>query len=154
MSKLCGEMGHKTKTGQPCGYRIAENAEACPHHSPNPWAREFQKKGLQLCRTKRLPEGIDVENLETVDDLLALYARVARSADKQKDVDHKRLDIIIRALNGANQVLQTKAMKELYEVALQLQGHGQSLLVLAQLKNGPSRPLPGVRAMLEGEKSA
>ena len=150
--KLCGSSGHKAKDGRPCGYRIAETADSCPHHAPGgSKAKDFQAKGLMASKFKRVPANVDVTGLETADAILGILAQVAVTAAKDPNPDLKRLDVIIRACNGANAVLQTKAIKELNDTIMRTEGHGPAFLLLERFKTGSSRPLPGTRGLIASE---
>ena len=146
--KLCGSLGFKSKTtNQPCGYRIADHAESCPHHAPGgSKAREFQMKGATASRYNRIPSQIQAGNLDTTEAIRQVYVDVITTAVTQKRIDRSRLEIVIKSLNGASALLQVDAMKELSEILLLAEGHGKAVIVLNSLKTARRRPLPGLPA--------
>lgn len=142
--KLCGDHGHKSKNGGPCNFKIADGASACHHHAADQTrAKEILSSAILARKQLRLPESIETGELKTLHDLKRGFAQVIRNAATEKHVDLRRLDVIIKCLNGANAVLQTEATKELSELLLKIDGHGASLLVLQRLKEAPLRHLPG-----------
>lgn len=143
--KLCGDNGHTSKDGRPCGFQIGDNALSCHHHS------EDKSREKEICaeavisrKYKRLPEDFEIGELRTVEEIQRGYTQVVKSALTDRHVDLRRLDTIIRALAGANAVLQTQAVKELNETVLRAEGHGPALVILEGLKTSRMRRLPGV----------
>jgi hypothetical protein len=143
--KLCGSLGFKSKTtNQPCGYRIADSADSCPHHAPGgSTAREFQLKGAMASRYNRIPSQIQAGDLDTTEAIRQVYADVIHTAVTMKRIDRSRLELVIKSLNGASTLLQVDAMKELNETLLRSEGHGPALIVLESLKTSRLRRLPG-----------
>lgn len=147
--KLCGENGHTSKAGRPCGFKIGDNALSCHHHALDKTREREIVSSAKLARKQlRLPESIDVGDLQMIGDLQRGFASVVRIAATDRHADLKRLDVLIRALNGANGVLQTAAVKELNETVLKAEGHGAALVILEGLKAGKTRRLPGLVSAL------
>jgi hypothetical protein len=142
----CGKYGHVTKDGRPCGYVVGKGATACPHHSGDPdRVKAFQRRGGETSQEKRLPRAIGiVASVQTARGLQETYESVIQEVCTAKKPDLKRMDVILKALSGANAVLQTEAVKELNETVLKAEGHGPALVILEGLKAGRTRRLPGV----------
>lgn len=147
----CGDHGFKTKDGTPCGYRIPETATSCPHHDPNgpSRARSFQSKGTLAAQYRRIPEQIQAGDLRTVEALRDIYGQVIETATKQKGVDLKVLDTVLKALSGASNLLQVDAVNTLADALARTEGHGQGLLVLERLKQTKLRPVAPPRRLPE-----
>jgi hypothetical protein len=143
--KLCGDNGHTSKAGRLCGFKIGDNALSCHHHS------EDKSREKEICaeavisrKYRRLPEDFEIGELRTVEEIQRGYTQVVKSALTDRRADLRRLDTIIRALAGANAVLQTAEIKSLNETVLKAEGHGAALVILERLKVGKTRRLPGL----------
>ena len=78
--RSCGDRGYKTKAGAPCGYKIADGAESCPHHDPNgSRARLFQAKGTAAAQLRQLPAQLEGMDLRKILDDLSQIATSARN---------------------------------------------------------------------------
>ena len=140
----CGESGYVTKAGTPCGFRVGKG-KACPHHDPDPTRlARIQAKSRIGVEAAAIPQGLKWNTLETVAQIRDGYAQVVSIASSQRRVDLKRLDVIIRALNGATGLVQVEAMKDLNETLLRAEGHGAGLVILEGLKAGAKKRLPGM----------
>jgi hypothetical protein len=150
--KRCGEFGHVGKNGLPCQYKIYGQATCCPHHDED---KARQTTLLAKARAggvaMRLPEAIDLGGLQTLADLKRGFSQVVRNAATEKHVDLKRLDVIIRALNGANAVLQTEATKELTDTLLKLDGQAAGVMAVQRLKEAQVLVLPKRKSVLKTE---
>lgn len=132
-----------TKTGTPCGYRVYDT-EFCPHHDPDKTRQEELLEKAQAGRiVKTIPDEIEIDELSTSKDIQYGFQQVIKAASTKKGVDLKRLDVVIRALNGANAVQQTEEIREQNRILLMLDGHGASLAAIQRLKDAPTRQLPG-----------
>lgn len=151
--KLCGEGGFTTKSGTLCGYRLADGVEACPHHGGDPeLVKAWQRRGGETTQEKRLPSDIAIPGSVTcVSDLQDTYEAVIREVCTAKKPDLRRMDTILRALSGANAVLQTEAVSTLNETIMRAEGHGPALVILEGLKQGRTRSLPGVAKRIAKE---
>lgn len=139
----CGFYGHLTKAGKPCRFRILAGMESCQHHDTNGTRREkIQKKAEAAALLREMPDKIRITDLSTSADIQLGFQQVIKAASSQKSVDTRRLDVVIKALNGANAVQQTEAIREQNRILLMLDGHGASLAALQRLKDAPVRPLP------------
>lgn len=139
----CGFYGHLTKAGKWCRFRILAGLESCQHHDTNGTRRErIQKKADAAILLRELPDKIRITDLSTSADIQLGFQQVIKAASSQKSVDVRRLDVVIKALNGANAVQQTEEIREQNRILLMLDGHGASLAALQRLKDAPVRPLP------------
>lgn len=140
----CGFYGHKTKMGKPCRYRIKPGLQCCPHHDPDPERWEgIQRKADAGKITRTIPDQIEITDLATSQDIQFGFQQVIKAASTQKSIDLKRLDVVIRALNGANAVQQTEEIREQNRILMMLDGHGASIAALQRLKDAPVKALPG-----------
>lgn len=138
---LCGAA---TKGGKSCGYKVADEEKWCPHHDPDPTRRERILKRAQLGQEAReMPDEIKIVDLSTSKDLQYGFQQVIKAASSKAKVDLKRLDVVIRALNGANAVQQTEEIREQNRILMLLDGHGASVAALQRLKEAPTKALPG-----------
>lgn len=152
---LCGSKGFKAKSGDPCGYRIGDQAESCPHHAPGgSKAKDFQAKGVLASQYKRLPEQIQAGDLKTTDDLRSVYAQIIATATTDRNVDLKRLDVVLKALSGAGNLLQVDAINQLSDQLARSEGHGSALIILERLRTTTLRPVPPPKRMAVQEERA
>jgi sulfopyruvate decarboxylase TPP-binding subunit len=91
----------------------------------------------------RLPQNIQVGKLGTIEEIRQLYVDLLNATMTQKNLERSRLDVAVKILAGASNLLQIDAMKELTDILLQLEGQGNAVLVLNSLKQARRRPLPG-----------
>jgi hypothetical protein len=105
----------------------------------------MQRRGGLNAQEKNLPAAIAITaSVRTTADLQATYESVIQEVCTAKKPDMKRMDVILKALSGANAVLQTEAVKELNDTVLKAEGHGPALVILEGLKAGRTRRLPGI----------
>jgi phosphomannomutase len=143
--KLCGINGHTSKAVRPCGFKIGDNALSCHHHSEDKSReKEICAEAVVSRKYKRLPEDFEIGELRTVEEIQRGYTQVVKSALADRHADLRRLDTIIRALNGAATALQTQTVRELNDTLLRAEGHGPALVILEGLKTSRMRRLPGV----------
>jgi hypothetical protein len=155
----CGDHGFLTKAGKPCGYKISDQETCCPHHDEDKSrAKRFQTKGWAQAQENRLPRSVMIPgSVTSVEDLQATYTAVIEEVCTVKKADLKRMDVILRALSGANAVLQTKAVSDLNDTVMRAEGHGPALVILEGLKKGRTRRLPGIaerKAKVEDAETA
>lgn len=137
-------MGFKTKSGAPCGFKIADEALCCQHHDVDKTRQRELIDKMRLAKTQlRLPSDIDVGELNSLPEIQAGYRAVVNIAAREKGADLKRLDVITRALNGANTALQTQVLRELNDTILRAEGMGPALILLDGLRKRPTSRLPG-----------
>ena len=118
--RLCGE---PTKAGTSCGYKLADDERYCPHHDPDRTRQERLVKKAQLgSMAKDIPDEIEITELSTSKDIQFGFQQVIKAASTKKKVDLKRLDVVIRALNGANAVQQTEEIREQNRILLMYGG--------------------------------
>ena len=153
--KLCGDNGHKAKSGAPCGYRISSEATSCPHHAPGgSKAKDFQAKGVLASQYKRLPEQIRAGDLKTTDDLRNVYAQIIATATNDRGVDLKRFDVVLKALGGAGNLLQVDAINQLSDQLARSEGHTNALIILERMRTTTLRPVPPPKRMAVQEERA
>ncbi len=144
--RLCGQYGHKTKTGASCGYRLADEATACPHHSADKTKQQaLIKKAMSARREAALPDTVSTNDFATIDDSLRVRAQVVEILRMAKQPDYRRLDMILKATTGASSDHATKAMKEQNDILLMLEGHGAGVAALQRMKASSLRVLPRKR---------
>ena len=144
MPMTCGQYGYLAKSGKPCGQYLHGNDRVCIYHDPDKSrAHAMQSKGGTIANHKQLPDRIRA-SVKTVEELQLAYGMVIEEVTTAKQADLKRLDIVLKALSGANAVLQTASLKELNETMLRAEGHGPALVILEGLKAGKMKRLPGV----------
>jgi hypothetical protein len=144
--KLCGDNGHKAKDGRPCGFKIADSAVSCHHHAADKTRQREIVDAMRLAQQRlRIPEEIETNEFATVADCLRVRAQVVKILKTEKRPDFRRLDMILKATNGASNDHSTKAQERQNEILLQLDGHGAGLAALQRLKESPIRVLPGRR---------
>jgi len=143
-----------TKEGTPCRYFIAEGETLCPHHDPDKTRQERLIARATLGKEARaMPEKLEITDLSTSKDLQYGFQQVIKAASSQRQVDLKRLDVVIRALNGANAVQQTEEIREQNRILMMLDGHGASVAALQRLRDAPTKALPGRALKQVGPKS-
>lgn len=142
-----------TKAGTPCRYILGENEELCPHHDPDQSRKErLLKRAAVGQEAREIPDEIEITELSTSKDIQFGFQQVIKAASTKKKVDLKRLDVVIRALNGANAVQQTEEIREQNRILMMLDGHGASLAAIQRLKDAPTRQLPGRKLKQIGPK--
>lgn len=110
------------------------------------------KKAQLGSMAKDIPDEIEITELSTSKDIQFGFQQVIKAASTKKKVDLKRLDVVIRALNGANAVQQTEEIREQNRILMMLDGHGASLAAIQRLKDAPTRQLPGRKLKQIGPK--
>jgi len=141
----CGDHGHTTKQGTPCGFIIRDSDTSCPHHAEDlSRARAFQSRGGLIANLKQLPDWIDTGEFETTGDIKRTLASIAREVASNEKADLKRATVLIATCNAAATVLNTEAVGILNETIMRAEGHGPALVILEGLKRGRTRRLPGV----------
>ena len=141
----CGDYGHKTKGGEPCGFWLGTGQTSCPHHDPSDKSRqaEIHRKADAAKITRTIPDQIEITDLSTSKDIQFGFQQVIKAASTQKSIDLKRLEVVIKALNGANSVQQTEEIREQNRILMMLDGHGASIAALQRLREAPVKALPG-----------
>src|SRR5262245_471081 len=143
----CGSHGHKSKDGQPCQFNLPEGVTACHHHDTDQTrAKAILARATAAVQEMRLPDDLETNNFETVNDCLKVRAKVVDILKTEKKPDYRRLELILKATSGASSDHATKAMEEQNKLLLALDGHGPGLAALQRLKDSPIRVLPGKRS--------
>lgn len=149
---ICGDHGHVTKGGTPCGQQIAETATACIWHSHSAEERSEMMRQASLMGQERhrkiLPKNAPKP------DFSSREAIVAWSQDKAHRVLTGQLDryLSAEARGWASVALAAKAaeaQERLLEALVKLEHGGAAVAILTRLQEalegGSRRPVPGRR---------
>lgn len=152
MKRICGDFGHKKKSGEPCGFSVPEGKTCCHHHDPDPTrANEIRQRAAQAVSESRLPAELVTNDFRTVEDCLRVKAQLVEMLKKEKKPDYRRLELILKITSSATADHAAKAVEEQNRLLLALDGHGPGLAVLQRLKESPVRVLPGKRITIPEE---
>jgi hypothetical protein len=151
--RTCFEAGgHRTKTGKECRYFVAADQTSCPHHSIDKSRQmEILAKAQRQRKEAAIPN-VETGNFKTTDDCLRVRAKVVEILCKDKVVDFRRLDMILKAATGASGDHATRATEEQNRLLLMLDGHGAGIAVMQRLRDSPVRVLPGKHKVLDLSK--
>lgn len=148
--RTCFEAGgHLKKDGQPCRYFVAPEATSCPHHAEDKTRQSEILAKAQRQRKEAAIPNVDTNGFKTVDDCLRVRGEVVNIVCRDKVVDFRRLDMILKACTGASADHATKAVERQNEILLSLSGHGAGVAMLQRLREAPLRVLPGKRKVLD-----
>lgn len=149
-NRFCGEVsGSLTKSGELCKFILPEGEDFCQHHSADKSRQqEILAKGQKAIKEAKIPN-VETRDFKSVDDCLRVRAKVVEILCKDKVVDFRRLDMILKAATGASGDHATKAQEEQNRLLLMLDGHGAGLAVLQRLHDAPVRVLPGRKRVLD-----
>jgi hypothetical protein len=150
----CGELGHRTQSGKLCGYPVIAGQAGCPHHDGSGRAKEFQRKGSLVRQLNQLPQNIQAGKLGTIEEIRQVYVDLLNATMTQKNLERSRLEIAVKILSGASNLLQVDAMRELADILLQIEGKGKALMVLESMKAARLRPIPVPLSVSRNEKSS
>jgi hypothetical protein len=139
----CGELGHRTQSGKLCGYPVVRGQTGCPHHDGSGRAKAFQQKGSLVRQLNQLPQHVQAGRLDTIEEIRHVYVDLLDATLTQKHLERSRIEIAIKVLSGAAQLLATEQMKELSDLLLKSEGHLPAMTILEGLKAGRTRRLPG-----------
>ncbi len=154
----CGDRGHKTVAGTPCGQIIGPDTPACIWHSRTPEERTTlaMRGGLKSKMRAALPHDyavtfVDREAVTRFVEDLAQRALV-------EDVDLRRIDTALKAASVALTAFGMATQEKMVEALLKLE-HGQAAVILMErmqtsLATGSRRPLPGRMAALPEDSTA
>jgi hypothetical protein len=144
---ICGDKGHLTATGQPCGQVIAPDAPACIWHSRDAEGRRLlaMRGGIASRMRSALPESTPEPPFDSPDSIVAWSQQMAKVALTQ-DVDPRRMAEARGFAQLALSALSAKTQQQLVDALLRLEHGGQAFALLAQLRALPAtearRPLP------------
>lgn len=149
-NRFCGEVsGSRTKAGELCKFILPEGEDFCQHHSADKTRQqEVLAKSQKAIKEAKIPN-VETNDFRSVDDCLRTRAKVVEILCKDKIVDFRRLDMILKAATGASGDHATKAQEEQNKLLLMLDGHGAGMAVLQRLRDAPVRVLPGRRKVLD-----
>lgn len=151
-NRLCGEIsGCRTKSGELCKFILPEGEDFCQHHNPDQSRRRKTIEKATNAQQNAKIHNIETNGFKSLDDCLAVRAEVVRICSKDKAVDFRRLDMILKATTGASADHATKATEKQNELLLALGGHGAGIAMLQRLREAPLRVLPGRRKALDVE---
>jgi hypothetical protein len=150
----CGDLGHKTVTGQPCQQNIPHGAKGCLWHTRTPEERTKLARfaGITSQKHRLIPETYkaNLPPFDTRENVIKFAEQVA-CAVLTSSVDAKRVDVALRAASVALSGFQAITQEKLNEALLKLEGGGAALILLERLKvavaEGKHRPLPGARTL-------
>ena len=154
----CGEKGHKTIHGAPCGQDIAARAKGCLWHSRTPAQRRIlAAKGAIIQKMKNvLPASYQVPPFDTRESIVE-WARDMAGKVLRGELSPK---LSAEARGHAQLALQARtaeAQERLVEALLTVEHGGSALLLLTRLQDGLAdgrrRPLPGARALPLSEET-
>jgi len=146
----CGDKGHVTAAGQPCGQVIAADAPGCIWHTGTPEQRHaFALKGgfaSRLLKIHALPVGTPDPRFATREEIVRWAERVAGQV-MRGELDPK-LAAEARQLAGlALAVRQQESLEALARALSVLENGAGAVLLLERLRDGLAdgrrRPLPG-----------
>jgi hypothetical protein len=69
-------------------------------------------------------------------------------------VDLKRLDVVLKALGGAGNLLQVDAINQLSDQLARSDGHTNALIILERMRTTTLRPVPPPKRMAVQEERA
>lgn len=144
----CGDRGHVTASGQPCGQTISAKAQACIWHSKTPAERSvLALKGSIASRMNRaLPATLPEPPFDTVDNIVTWSQQMAKAA-LTEDVDPRRLAEARGFAQLALSALAQRTQARLVDALTALESGGAAVALLAQFTNaqatGKRKPLPG-----------
>ncbi len=152
----CGDKGHKTIHGAPCGQTIPARAKGCLWHSRTPEQRSIlaAKGGIVRNIKNALPPDYQVPPFDSRESIIAW------SQDMAGNVLRGELSpkLSAEARGHAQLALQARtaeAQERLVEALLTVEHGGAALLLLTRLQDGLAdgrrRPLPGTRALPPSE---
>ena len=151
---ICGDLGHLSRAGRPCGQVIGRDVGGCIHHDPSRpgAAHAVQVKGSIASRMRRaMPSAYEVPAFASPESIIAFAHELARLA-LTEDVDPRRVaearSAAALALSGHSTMTQARAVEALLKIE-----HGETAFaLLTRLQDGMSdgrrRPLPGRMAAL------
>ncbi len=143
----CGELGHLTIHGQPCGQDISAESKGCVWHTSDAARRKviagtgslkFQSK-LKLPADYPVPEFTDLDSIVT-------FAHQMTKAVLSTTVDPRRISEARQCAGLALSAFAAQDQKRLVDSILKLQ-HGEAAVLLLQrmqegLTEGRRKPLP------------
>ncbi len=146
----CGELGHKTADGKPCGQTISATAKGCIWHSPDRTPEQKHQtamKGALLAHKRRLlPETSRLPPFDTREHVIKFAEGLARDV-LTRDVDPRRVDTALRAAGVALTAFAQETQEKLVDALLKIEHGGAAMLLLSRLQDGLTqgrrRPLPG-----------
>ncbi len=155
----CGDLGHKTIHGQPCGQTVGRGKKACIWHSRTPEQRSVlaRKGGIARSLEKALPSTYNVPPFDTRESIVE-WAREMAGKVLRGELSPK---LSAEARGHAQLALQARtaeAQERLVEALLTVEHGGSAMLLLTRLQDGLAdgrrRPLPGaIRALPLSEET-
>lgn len=145
----CGENGHLTVHGLPCGQELKKRGEtACLWHSRTKEERTaLAAKGHLVSRMKKaLPEGAVKFTFADEDAVIAFAEDMARQA-LTKDVDQHRIKTGLEAAKVALSGFGHKTTARMVKALESLEHGGAAMVLLSQMQErlgtGTRRMIPG-----------
>ncbi len=149
----CGDKGHKTIHGAPCGQTIPARAKGCLWHSRTPEQRSILAANGGIVRNIKnaLPPEYQVPPFDTRESIVE-WARDMAGKVLRGELSPK---LSAEARGHAQLALQARtaeAQERLVEALLTVEHGGSALLLLTRLQDGLAdgrrRPLPGATRVL------
>jgi hypothetical protein len=142
----CGERGHRTVHGLPCGQEIAESAPGCIWHSRTPEERSELASRSQLegqRRRKRVLPGSTPHPL--LSDPAARQQVLADTIQQVRtgQLDPQRGSVVIAGVRAAGEEQRLETEIQIAEVLARFDYGGPAMIWFSQVRQGPRRPLPG-----------
>jgi len=143
----CGDKGHLTATGAPCGQTIAASAAGCLWHSRDAEGRRLLalKGGIASRMRTALPVSYQIPEFSDPDAIVRFAQELARVALKE-DVDLRRVAEARGAAGLALSAHAARAQQQLVDALLRLEHGGGAVALLAQFTaaqtDSKRRPLP------------
>ena len=144
----CGDRGHLTAAGEPCGQTIGEKAAGCIWHTLSAEGRKAMalKGGIASRMQRALPSTYQVPEFASPENIIAFARELVRLA-LTEDVDLRRVSEARGAAGLALSAFTARTQERLVEALLRVEHGGAAMLLLTRLQDGlidgRRRPLPG-----------
>jgi hypothetical protein len=144
----CGDKGHTTATGAPCGQTIAATAAGCVWHTRDAEGRRLlATRGALASRMQHyLPSSAPRPEFSSTAAIVTWAEQTAHKVlagelDPRAAGEARQLAALTIAARSAD------ATQQLVEALVRLEGGGQALVLLGRLRegldSGARKPLPG-----------
>lgn len=139
----CGDRGHVTAAGEPCGQTIGVNAAACIWHSRTTAERRLLalKGGIASRMRSALPASTPEPPFDSPESIVSWAQQMARVA-LTEDVDPRRMAEARGFAQLALSALSARTQQQLVDALLRLEHGGAAVAFLAHLHALPGEPRP------------
>ncbi len=152
----CGDLGHRSANGEPCGQQISATSKGCLWHDPTrtPEERHFYatKGGYSRKEKKLLPAPPDAPPFRTPDfgtreSVVNFVQDLARRVLTEA-IDPRRVEAALRAAGVALTAFGQQTQERMVEALMRLE-HGSTAVIMLErltegMASGRRRPLPGL----------